>query len=91
MVTPEFYEICVKGRLGPEWSAWFDGLSIDSHPSDETVLSGAVRDQAALHGILAKIRDLGLPLLSVHRVPSDSRESLGREESPCGSTYSRFC
>ena len=67
MVTPEFYEIRVQGRLGPEWSAWFDGLAISHQPHGETVLSGQVPDQAALHGILIKIRDLGLPLVSVHR------------------------
>jgi hypothetical protein len=68
MVAPEFYEIRVRGRLGPEWSAWFDGLTISHQPQGETVLSGPVPDQAALHGILIKIRDLGLPLVSVHRV-----------------------
>ena len=68
MVAPEFYEIRVRGRLGPEWSAWFDGLAISHQPQGEMVLSGPVPDQAALHGILLKIRDLGLPLVSVHRV-----------------------
>jgi hypothetical protein len=68
MVTPEFYEIRVQGRLGPEWSTWFDGLIISHQPHGETVLIGPVPDQAALHGILIKIRDLGLPLVSVHRV-----------------------
>jgi hypothetical protein len=68
METPEIYEICVEGRLGPEWSAWFDGLTIANRPHGETVLRGAVPDQAALHGILIKIRNLGLPLLSVLRV-----------------------
>ena len=68
MVTPELYEIRVQGRLGPEWSTWFDGLAISHQPQGETVLSGPVPDQAVLHGILIKIRDLGLPLVSVHRV-----------------------
>jgi hypothetical protein len=68
METPELYEICVEGRLGPEWSAWFDGLTVTNQPTGKTVLSGAVPDQAALHGILIKIRNLGLPLLSVRRV-----------------------
>lgn len=71
MATPENYEIRVKGRLGPEWSAWFDGLTVTSQPGGETVLSGAIADQAALHGLLIKIRDLGLPLLSVRRVEAD--------------------
>jgi hypothetical protein len=65
MEAPKVYEICVEGHLGPEWSAWFDGLTVTSQPNGETVLRGAVPDQAALHGILIKIRNLGLPLLSV--------------------------
>lgn len=71
MATPEFYEIRVEGRLGPEWSAWFDGLTITNQPGGETVLSGVIADQAALHGILIKIRNLGLPLLSVGRIEAD--------------------
>ena len=65
------YEIRIKGHLGPEWSAWFDGLIITNEPDGEAVLAGPVVDQAALHGLLSKVRDLGLPLLSVHRVGSD--------------------
>ena len=68
METPEIYEIRVQGRLGPEWSDWFDGLTAINQPGGKTLLRGAVPDQAALHGILIKIRDLGLPLLSVRRV-----------------------
>lgn len=68
MATDEFYQIRVKGHLGPEWSAWFDGLTITNEPNGEAVLAGPVVDQAALHGLLAKVRDLGLPLLSVNRV-----------------------
>jgi hypothetical protein len=71
MATPEVYEIRVEGRLGAEWSAWFDGLTITNRPGGETILSGAVPDQAALHGILIRIRNLGLPLLSVRRVEAD--------------------
>jgi len=62
------YEIRVQGHLGPEWSAWFGGLTITNQPGGEAVLDGPVVDQAALHGLLAKIRDLGLPLLSLRRV-----------------------
>jgi len=72
MAEQEWYEIRVQGRLGPEWSAWFDGLAISQQPGGETTLAGAVADQAALHGILIKIRNLGLPLLSVRRVAADS-------------------
>ena len=62
------YEIRIKGHLAPEWSAWFGGLTITNEPNGEAVLAGLVVDQAALHGLLAQVRDLGLPLLSVHRV-----------------------
>jgi hypothetical protein len=61
------YRIRVKGQIGPEWSEWFDGMTIIGDETNETTLSGQVLDQAALHGILNKIRDLGLPLLSVLR------------------------
>lgn len=59
------YEIRVQGNLDPKWSDWFDGFSIAPVDDGETLLYGAVADQAALHGVLHKIRDLGLPLLSV--------------------------
>jgi hypothetical protein len=61
------YQIRVKGNLDRKWSDWFDGLTIRPQAGDETLLVGPVADQAALHGLLAKIRDLGLPLLSVER------------------------
>jgi hypothetical protein len=62
---PGHYEIRLKGHLGTRWAAWFDGLSI-AHGSDgTTTISGQVADQAALHGLLQKVRDLGLPLISV--------------------------
>ena len=66
------YQIRVKGNLGGKWSDWFDGFTITRQADDETLLSGPVADQAALHGLLGKIRDLGLPLLSVKRVEDDS-------------------
>ena len=59
------YQIRVTGHLGREWSDWFDGLSITLEDNGETLLTGAVIDQAALHGLLRKVRDLGLPLLAV--------------------------
>ena len=62
---PGQYEIRLKGHLGTRWAAWFDGLSI-AHGSDgTTIIHGQVADQAALHGLLQKVRDLGLPLISV--------------------------
>jgi hypothetical protein len=66
------YEIRVRGIIGPEWSAWFDDLEIVSPNHGETLLVGPVTDQAALHGILARIRDLNLPLLSICRVERGS-------------------
>jgi hypothetical protein len=62
------YEIRVGGNLEPRWSDWFDGLSIIPVGDEETLLTGNVVDQAALHGVLHKIRDLGLPLLAVRRL-----------------------
>ncbi len=64
----EIYQISVKGLLGQEWSDWFDGLDIVPRPGGETLLTGPVRDQSALYGLLNKLRDLGLPLLSLRRV-----------------------
>jgi len=62
------YQIRVKGNLDEKWSIWFDGFTITPQANDETLLTGPVADQAALHGLLARIRDLGLPLLSIKRV-----------------------
>jgi hypothetical protein len=61
----EYYEIRVRGELDSHWSAWFEGLTLTSLGNGETLMAGPIQDQAALHGILAKIRDLGLPLVSV--------------------------
>lgn len=65
---PGVYQIRVNGILDRKWSDWFDGFTITRQPEDETWLVGTVRDQAALHGLLSKIRDLGLPLLVVQRI-----------------------
>ena len=67
MNAPQEYEIRVAGHLSANWAARFEGLSMRHEPDGETVLSGML-DQAALHGALAKIRDLGLKLISVNRV-----------------------
>ena len=72
MTTEEFYRFRVKGHLGSERAAWFDGLTVKNEPNGEALLTGPVADQAALHGILAKIRDLGLPLVSVNRIDPDA-------------------
>jgi ABC-type multidrug transport system ATPase subunit len=67
----EFYQIRVKGYLKGSWSEWFEGLALAAEENGEMVLSGPIVDQAALHGVLAKLRDLGLPLLSVSRCDLD--------------------
>ncbi len=73
MDRPYIYEIRVEGLLTERWSDWFEGLTIRQDSGGETLLSGPLIDQSALHGVLMKIRDLGLPLISVLRVkPTDS-------------------
>ncbi len=71
----KIYEIRVQGHLDQHWSAWFAGLAITYDADDNTVLRGPLVDEAALHGVLIKVRDLALPLLSVNRV-----EALGDEQ-----------
>ncbi len=66
-------EIRVKGRLSQDWSDWFEGLSITDQPNGETLISGPLQDQAELFGVLTKIRDLGLELISVQRIEPSSR------------------
>jgi hypothetical protein len=67
---PELYEIRVKGHLDARWANQFEGLTITLEENGDTLLTGQVVDQAALHGLLKKIRDLGMPLVSVNRVQS---------------------
>jgi hypothetical protein len=62
---PPIYQIRVTGRLGRRWADWFDGLAITPGANGDTLLTGPVVDQAALHGLLRRVRDLGLPLLAV--------------------------
>ena len=71
------YEIRLKGRLDSRWSAWFDGLTLTQASDGITVIHGQVADQAALHGLLQTLRDLGLPLISVTQVEADHRNDLG--------------
>jgi len=66
-----WYEIRIKGHLDSRWAAWFDGLSLTNERDGTTVISGPVFDQAALHGLLQKVRDVGLPLVSVTSVNPD--------------------
>jgi hypothetical protein len=66
-MMPTVYEIRIEGQLDPSWSEWLDGMSINSLESGETLLSGPVADQAALHGLLGRIRDMNLKLISVEK------------------------
>lgn len=65
---PGLYEIRINGHLDDRWAHWFEGLTITLGDNGDTLLTGLVVDQAALHGLLKKVRDLGMPLLSVNRV-----------------------
>jgi len=70
--TPEksaIYQIRVTGHLGSDWTDWFEGLTIMQEDNGDTLLTGSVVDQAALYGLLKKVRDIGLPLVSVNPVP----------------------
>ena len=80
--APGRYEIRLQGRLEARWAAWFDGLSL-THESDGTsVLRGPVADQAALHGLLQKVRDLGLPLIAVMQVGLEQANRRGANADP---------
>ncbi len=72
---PEYYEIKVSGHLDPHWSNWFAGLKLMHLEGDETLLSGRLADQAALHGLLERIRDLNLTLISVRCGGSSAHNS----------------
>jgi hypothetical protein len=71
MNTPRIYEIRITGHLTPQWMDWFEDLTITLEENGDTLLTGPVIDQAALHGLLKKIRDLGIPLISVNRVETN--------------------
>ncbi len=74
MIMMKIYEIRLKGQIGPRWAHWFDGLRIVPDPvMGETTLTGPVADQAALHGLLNKIRDLGLEIMTVTQRMEESK------------------
>jgi hypothetical protein len=73
--NPRRYEIRVKGHLDARWAAWFDGLSLTHEKGGITVLRGEIVDDAALHGLLRKVRDIGLPLVSVTQIDPDEPRS----------------
>ena len=68
------YQIRLQGHLGRQWTAWFEGMSITLEDNGETLITGPVADQSALHGLLKKVRDLGMPLLSVISIKSDQTD-----------------
>ena len=76
-IQPEIYEIRIKGHLDHQWANWFEGLTITLEEDGDTLLTGPVIDQAALHGLLKKIRDLGMPLVSVSPVEPGPSAALG--------------
>ncbi len=76
ILNAKVYEIRLKGHLAARWVEWFDGLAITLEEDGNTLLSGPLADQAALHGLLKKVRDLGLPLISVNRVDPLQAEAL---------------
>jgi hypothetical protein len=71
---PAVYQIRIEGHLRAEWAEWFEGLSISLEPDGTTLLCGSVVDQAALYGLLKKVRDLGMPLLAVNQVAIHSQK-----------------
>lgn len=71
---PVVYQIRIKGHLGPQWTDWFEGLSITLEEDGDTLITGPVVDQASLHGLLKKVRDLGMPLVSVSPVEPGSSD-----------------
>jgi hypothetical protein len=72
---PMIYQIRIKGHLGRQWTDWFGGLVITREENGDTLVTGPVVDQAALHGLLRKVRDLGVPLLSVIRLTSGDADA----------------
>ena len=80
------YQIRIKGQLGSQWRDWFGGLIITLEEEGDTLLTGPVVDQAALHGLLKKIRDLGVPLISVNRLqPGESNALNVNKRKYCSS------
>jgi hypothetical protein len=79
---PMVFQIRIKGHLGLQWTEWFEGLVITQKADGDTLLTGPVVDQAALHGLLKKVRDLGMPLTSVTQVQfNETRPTRSKEET----------
>lgn len=79
LYEPGWYEIRLKGHLDAQWAAWFDGQRLTREADGTTRIQGQVVDQAALHGLLQRVRDLGLPLLSVRRIGPEQASGLNRD------------
>ena len=77
---PAIYEVRVQGKLDARWSSWFANLQVIPQPNGECLLTGPIRDQAALYGAISRLRDLGLVLISVHRVLKDASDGLPQKE-----------
>lgn len=89
---PPVYQIRLQGHLGRQWAEWFGGLTLTLETNGDTVLTGPVADQAALHGVLKKVRDLGIPLLLVMRVepsPSAMAEAKAVPHCPLNTTLAK--
>ena len=86
---PTVYHIRLQGHLGRQWTAWFGGLTITLDDNGETLLTGPVADQAALHGLLRKVRELGLPLISVTRAQPDQIDGPDFKQAIEASTLER--
>jgi hypothetical protein len=71
---PSYYQITIKGHLDTHWSAWFENMTISNEANGEATLRGPLADQAALHGVLIKIRDLGLPLVALMTVATGEEQ-----------------
>jgi hypothetical protein len=78
---PVVYQIRIKGHLDHQWTAWFEGLTITLEEDGDTLLTGLVVDQAALHGLLKKVRDLGMPLVSVSSVEPGLSSTIGTSQA----------
>ena len=78
---PLVYRIRLRGHLGSEWTDWFDGLTITLEEDGDTLLTGPVADQAALHGLLKRVRDLGMPLVSVCPIERGSPSTSETDET----------
>ena len=78
----QWYEIRLQGHLEPRWATWFDGMTLSTEPDGSTALRGPVVDQSALHGVLARLRDLGVPLISLTQVPALQQPSAPPSATP---------